>query len=181
MTIFTRAAAALATALLLVLIATPADAESVRVGDPADATPSPTDIRQLRVSHTAGKVLVRIRFVDLATGMDNASSSASIYFDTRRGSAGPEYRMGIPLFEGSDWAVERTDGWRGTGDLVNCRSQLFLVPRNDVARLWVRRGCLDHPGRVRVSVKMVDWSDGSHPVRDWAPERRGFTRWLSRA
>ena len=182
MTRLTRAgiAAAAVTAAVTLLLAAPAGAESMTRSDPADATASPTDIRHVTVNHTQHHVVLRIRFADLETGMDNATSSASIYFDTRPRHAGPEFVMGIPLFEGSDWAVVRTHGWRPGQNPLSCRSQLRLLPERDLAVASVSRDCLDRPGKVRVSIRMTDWFDGSHVVRDWFPKRLGFTRWLSR-
>jgi hypothetical protein len=172
------ASVATAVALPLLLVA-PAGAESITRSDPADATASPTDIRKVTVNHTDHNLKLRIKFADLATGMSNATSSASIYVDTRRGHAGPEFVMGIPLFRGSDWAVVRTHGWRPGDRPINCRSQLRLKPRHDVAIANISRKCLARPAKARVSIKMVDWYDGSHVVRDWFPKRKSFTRWLA--
>ena len=42
-------------------------------------------------------------------------------------------------------------------------------------RAVVSRECFDRVPSVRVSVKMVDQADGSHPVVDWAPKRQRWT------
>jgi hypothetical protein len=181
MTRLTRAASVLtAAAAVPLLLSAPAGAESITRTDPADAYASPTDIRQVKVNHADHSLHVRIRFSDLATGMHNATSGASIYVDTRPRHAGPEYVMGVPLFRGSDWAVVRTHGWKPGQNPIDCRSQLTLAPRRDLAVASISRSCLHDPGRVRVSIRMTDWYDGSHVVRDWFPKRKGFTRWLAR-
>lgn len=176
-----RAVAVLALAATLPLTAAaPAHAEGFSGSDPADATGSPTDIRRVSVNHAEHRVYVTIKFTDLQTGYDNATSSAIIYVDTRRGG-GPERGLGIPLFAGADYAVSKVREWRQVGGpLLRCRASLRLVPERNVARAWVGRGCLGRPARVRVGVTMVDWHDGSHVVRDWFKGYRRLTPWLAR-
>jgi hypothetical protein len=174
-----RAAAVLAAAATLPLTAgAVAHADSVAVSDPADATASPADIRKVRVNHAERTVYVRVKVADLPAALENGPGMI-LWFDTDRSEPGPEFRMGVPIFEGGDWAVVRTDGWRPVGEQLNCPSEVRYLPAQDALRVEVARRCLDRPRKVRVSAKMEDWFDPSHVVRDWAPGRRAFTPWVA--
>ncbi|MDZ5622473.1 hypothetical protein SFC88_16635 [Nocardioides sp. HM23] len=174
-----RAAAVLAAGAALPLLHSPsAHAESVAVADPADAAASDADIRKVRVNHAARTVYTRIEVEDL----DIASSQAgvTIWFDADGSRPGPEYQIGVPLFEGADWAVTRSSRWQSVGEPRSCRSDLTFLPGQDAVRVEVGRGCLGTPNNLRVSVRMTEQVSPSNVVRDWVPSRRHFLPWVVR-
>jgi hypothetical protein len=71
--------------------------------------------------------------------------------------------------------LTEADGWRGSDDRVRCNYSARPKWGRDVFRAVVSRECFDRVPSVRVSVKMVDQADGSHPVVDWAPKRQRWT------
>lgn len=159
-------------ALLLSTLAAPAQAEVYGIDDPADASASLTDIHALSVRHGADNVVVKVRFADLRR---KGSAGMSVFLDSDRASAGPEYVLGMGLSDGTDYLLTPADGWRSAQQSVDCDYQAWLRYDRDVAKVWISRGCLDEPEEVRVSVKMTDDSDASHPITDWAPGKRRFT------
>ncbi|UMG92794.1 hypothetical protein [Nocardioides sp. TF02-7] len=179
MTRLIRAAAVLAAAALLPLTAgaAPANAGAVVVGDPADASASPADIRKVRVNHAARTVYVRVRVADLSTALQHGPG-ITVYLDVERDRPGPEYQVGLPVSEGGDWQVTRSRGWKSVGEPIACRSELRFLPAQDALRAEIDRRCLQRPRALRVSLKMADWTDSSHVVRDWAPARRAFSPWV---
>lgn len=153
------------------LTAAPAHAEYYSTSDPADAQASLTDMRALRAKHGQANVVVRVRFREL---MRSSSAALSIYFDTDKGRKGPEYVLSSGLGDGTDYVLTEADGWQGSERRVDCDYEARLWwGVKDAFRVRISRECLDEPGTVRVSVKMVDTA-ASQPVVDWAP---GPRRW----
>lgn len=155
--------------------AVPAHAEIYGIDDPADAGGSPNDLYSLSVRHSTDNVVVKLTFADLRR---DSSAGMSVFVDTDAASQGPDFALGTGLGDGTDYALTRTDGWRSTGAPLDCSYELRLRWARDVAKLRMARDCFDDPARVRVSVKMVDAFDASHPIRDWAPARKRFSLWL---
>ena len=157
---------------LAVLTVAPAHAEFYSIDDPADASASLTDIEGMRVKHGTANVLVKVRFAEL---MRSSAAAVSVFIDADRGVKGPEYVLTSALGDGSDYVLTEADGWRGSDQRVDCDYDVRLMwGVKDTFRARVSRGCLGEPQAVRVSVKMVDQADGSHPVVDWTPKRH---RW----
>lgn len=153
------------------LVAAPAHAEFYNIDDPADATASLTDIYGLEVNHGSKNVLVKVRFNEL---MRSSAAGVSVYIDTDRDARGPEFVLSSGLGDGTDYVLTAADGWSGSDDRISCDYSARPKWGNDVFRAVVSRDCLDGAASVRVSVKMVDQADGSHPVLDWVPKRH---RW----
>lgn len=153
------------------LAVVPAHAEFYEIDDPADAGASVSDVYGLYAQHGRENLLVKVRFNDL---MRSSAAGVSVFIDTDRRAKGPEYVLSSGLGDGTDYVLTAADGWRGSDDRTRC--DYAARPRwgKDVFRAVISRDCLDRAGKVRVSVKMVDQADGSHPVVDWAPQRR---RW----
>lgn len=170
-----KALAAVTAAALVLTLAPAAQAERMKVDDGADATASTTDIRQVRVKHGSHWVRTVVNFPNLRK---KGNSSLSIFFDTDKGSNGPEYAIGLPLFSGADYMLTETDGWKPTDDFVDCSYGAKFDWADDRVVLRTRRGCFGRPDRIRVAMRMVDWSDDDHVVRDWLNGRRDWTRWL---
>ncbi|WP_210503814.1 hypothetical protein [Nocardioides xinjiangensis] len=156
---------------LCVLAAAPAHAEFYSIDDPADARASLTDIHAVEANHGKENVLVKVRFAEL---MRSSAAGVSVFFDTDRGDRGPEYVLSSGLGDGTDYVLTEADGWRGSDDRVGCDYSARPKWGQEVFRAVISRRCFDRVPSVRVSVKMVDQADGSHPVLDWAPRRH---RW----
>ena len=173
----TRSSLTAASALVLAgLIAAPAHgapapAEFYSIDDPADATASLTDIYGLEANHGRENLLVKVRFNEL---MRSSAAGVSIFIDADRDVKGPEYVLSSGLGDGTDYVLTEAVEWRGSDDRVDCDYEARPKWRADVFRAVISRDCFDRASSVRVSVKMVDQADGSHPVSDWAPKRH---RW----
>ena len=156
---------------LIALVVAPAHAEFYSIDDPADAEESLTDIYGLEANHGADNVLVKVRFREL---MRSSAAGVSVFFDTDRGVKGPEYVLSSGLGDGTDYVLTEADAWRGTDDRVDCDYSARPRCGKDVFRVLVSRDCFDRVPSVRVSVKMVDPTNGSDTVVDWVPKRH---RW----
>lgn len=168
----TRIALAAGAALVLAaLTAAPAQAEFFSVDDPDDASASLTDIYGLQVNHGGKNVLVKVRFNEL---LPSSAAGVSVFFDTDRDVKGPEFVLSSGLGDGTDYVLMQADRWRGSDQRVSCDYSARPKWGNDVFRALISRDCFDDAASVRVSVKMVDEADGSHPVVDWVPKRH---RW----
>ena len=168
----TRISLTAGAALLLTgLVAAPAHAEYYAIDDPADARASLTDIYGLSAMHGGSNVLVKVRFNEL---MRSSAAGVSIFLDTDRDLRGPEFVLTSGLGDGTDYVLTEAVAWRGSVTRVDCDYQARPRWGRDVFRALISRDCLGQPASVRVSVKMVDQADGSHPVADWAPRRK---RW----
>jgi hypothetical protein len=168
----TRTALTTGAALALAaLVAAPAHAEFYSIDDPADASSSLTDVYGIEANHGADNVLVKVRFDELVR---SSAAGVSVFFDTDRSAKGPEYVLSSGLGDGTDYVLTAADGWRGSEDRTRC--DYAARPRwgTDVFRAVISRDCFGRASSIRVSVKMVDEADGSHPVVDWAPKRH---RW----
>lgn len=169
----TRTALTAGAALLLTgLVAAPVHAEFYSIDDPADATASLSDIYGLEVNHGGENVLVKVRFNELVR---SSAAGVSVFVDTDREARGPEYVLSSGLGDGTDYVLMAADGWRGSEDRIDCDYAASPKWGNDVFRAVLSRDCFDRVASVRVSVKMVDQADGSHPVGDWAPKRHRWT------
>ena len=172
-------AVATAALALTTLVAAPAQAELYGIDDGPDASGSLNDIHSLSVRHGAGKVVVRTTFADLRR---NAVAGMSIFLDTDRGDRGPEYRLGTGLSDGTDYLLAAVEGWVDDGQPVTgCFYALRLRWARDFSRAAIDRDCLGTPAEVRVTVKMRDDFDASHPITDWAPGTRRWSLWLDPA
>jgi fructose-specific component phosphotransferase system IIB-like protein len=168
----TRIALAAGSALALAsLTAAPAHAEFYSIDDPDDASASLTDVYGVEANHGSDNLRVKVYFNEL---MRSSAAGLSIFIDTDRDVKGPEYVLSSGLGDGTDYVLTEAEAWRGSDSQVTC--DYAARPRwgKDVFRAVISRDCLDRVSSVRVSVKMVDQADGSHPVVDWVPKRH---RW----
>lgn len=159
------------TLALLALAVAPAHAEFYSIDDPADASASLTDIYGIEANHGAENLRVKVYFNEL---MRSSAAGVSVFIDTDRDRKGPEYVLSSGLGDGTDYVLTEARAWQGSDNRVSC--DYAARPRwgKDVFRAVISRDCFDGASSVRVSVKMVDQADGSHPVVDWAPKRH---RW----
>ena len=168
----TRISLAALSALTLVTLASPpANAEFFSIDDPADASASLTDITGMTARHGRENLLVKVRFTEL---MPSSAAGVSVFIDTDRAVKGPELVLSSGLGDGTDFVLTEADGWHGSDDRVRCDYSARPKWGSDVFRAVISRECFDRLPSVRVSVKMVDQADGSHPVVDWVPKRH---RW----
>jgi hypothetical protein len=157
-------------------LAPPASAETVVVDDGADAAPSLTDIRKVRLRHGGKNVVVRTTFPNLKKSSD---ASMTVFLDTKRSRRGPEFGIGLPLFSGGDFVLVRMKRWKYVGGPVNCSYGAEFAWKSDYLKLRFDRDCFDNRNRVRVGMKMRDDHDASHPIVDWLNGWRGWTAWAS--
>ncbi|RYC10880.1 hypothetical protein [Nocardioides zhouii] len=153
------------------LTAGPAHAEFWSIDDPDDASASLSDVYGVEANHGSDNLRVKVYFNEL---MRSSAAGLSIFIDTDRELMGPEYVLSSGLGDGTDYVLTEAEAWRGSDNRVTC--DYAARPRwgKDVFRAVISRDCLDGASSVRVSVKMVDQADGSHPVVDWVPKRH---RW----
>jgi hypothetical protein len=156
---------------LAALAAAPAHAELYSIDDPADASASLTDITGLEANHGTTKLLVKVRFTEL---MRTSAAGISVFIDSDPDSRGAEYVLSSGLGNGTDYVLTEARGWQAVDKRVSCDYTARPKWGNDVFRAVISRECFDDASSVRVSVKMADMADGSHPVVDWAPKRH---RW----
>ncbi len=167
-----RIALAAGSALVLAgIVAAPAHAEFYSIDDPADASASLTDIYGIEANHGSDNLRVKVRFSEL---MRSSAAGISVYLDSDRDVKGPEYVLSSGLGDGTDYVLTEAAGWQGSDNRVTCDYSARPRWGKDVFRAVISRDCFDDATSVRVSVKMVDQADGSHPVVDWVPKRH---RW----
>ena len=121
----------------------------------------------------------KIKGTDLRARSEAGPAGLTVFFDTAPQRKGPERRIDTGLNDGSDYQLTRATNWQQDGDRLTCRHSVSLDFKADVVTVWVARGCLGKPEKVRVAVKMVDLYDGSHPITDWIGNDRSFTPWLA--
>lgn len=176
---WTLAPVALATTLLGAALA-PASAERASYADPDEASGySLNDLRRVSVAHDTDRFAVRVKVDDLRRTSEAGPAGLTIRIDTRSGRPGPEYRLTTGLYDGTDYQLMRVRDGRAVGEPLTCEHAVRLGFATDVVRFTADRGCLGTPDRVRISVKMTDLYDGSHPVTDWLGEPGSWTSWLA--
>jgi hypothetical protein len=165
-------------ALSTVLGIAPGYADVARFPDRVGETRTSLDVWSVKVDNASrdrGKVVVVVQQDQLFIG-----DSLSIYLDTRRRNAGPEYLLGAGM--GTDWTMRRVPGWNWRkGHVISWRcSNLSGNRRTDRWRAAFSRRCLGSPGRIRVSVRIGTIGPPRGEKSDWAPAWRRFTPWVRR-
>ncbi len=180
MNLRTRVPAAVTAALSIVALAVaPAAAVRAAYDDPADASGSLTDIRHVSVKHGPTRVKVNVRFTDLRRTSEEGPATLAILLDTRAARSGPEFRLVSGLQEGMDYQLVKMKHGKPVGEPLTCDHAVALDFADDVLAFKVDRSCLDDPSRVRISVRMQDEYDASHPITDWLGAPRSYTGWLT--
>ena len=168
--------AATALAAMAALAAAPAQAESYGIDDPADASGSLSDVTSLTARHGSERIAVTVRFEELVR---SSAAGISVFLDTDRSERGADYVLSSGLGDGTDYVLSEADGWRGTRARVDCSYKARPKWRRDVFRAVIDRDCLGDPDEVRVSVKVVDPTDGERRVVDWVPRQRRWSTSIS--
>jgi hypothetical protein len=144
--------------------------------DAKNDTMGGADIWRVKVTHEK-RVRVDIKFKNLVPAFQSGAS-ASIFVDTDKATAGPEFVLGTGLFEGTDYAMFRAEAWKSVGEPLTCFHKVTLDYDRDVAHVVFGRGCLGTPDAVRVAVKAASEHMGDVHV-DWLKGFRKFTPWVS--
>lgn len=111
-----------------------------------------------------------------------SGAGVTVYVDTDPTDPGPEFAFLGGMFEGTDYALVRTEGWDVPDNprLVRDFHVMRLDYEDDVARFRMSRAALDHPGEVRVEIRTSGEQNDGDVVHDWLQERREFTPWVAR-
>jgi hypothetical protein len=133
-----------------------------------DARPG-LDIQLVHVDNGT-RIAVTVTFGDLKR---TDAGGLGVYFDTRGPDPGPEYVVGGGLGEGTDYDAFRIENWQGdhAQRLIHCDVRMTVRYVADTATFSLARGCLRHPGRIRVAAV-------TNGARDWAPSRHHFYGWV---
>jgi len=158
----------------------PAVAAEQTFRDAHDDVGHGVDLESVKVVNERNVRLV-LRHEDLVRSFESGAGITA-WMDTDPDSAGPEFAITGGLFEGTDYTLVRTDGWRLRHDArVDCSYEMHLDYGVDRTRIRMARACLDKPGEVRVAVSVGGQrKDGKH-VRDWLGSPRELTAWVSRS
>jgi hypothetical protein len=138
------------------------------------------DIWKVTVGHHE-QVTVDIQHADLVRSY-KSGSSGSVFLDTDPARRGPEFVFMGGFYEGADYQLVRTEGWKPVGPAIqaSCHYILKLDYARDLSHITIGRGCLDKPAKVRVAVRTGGEQPDGTIVRDWLHEPRSFTRWVAR-
>lgn len=147
--------------------------------DPADATGSPTDIRNVRVNHAEKRLAVVTKFTSLKRNSE-ATSSLKILIDTLPNRPGAEFVLLSGLQWGTDYTLLRARHGKPVGEPLNCAHNVTLKFAKNNLRFGAARSCLGNPNKVRVAVRMDDHSDASHPIVDWLGAPASYSAWVAR-
>ena len=161
-------------AVLVVGVAAPAEANVRRFTDSHRDTAAGTDIWSVRVDNsTADRQEVRIRI-----RQDNVRNgdALAVYLDTRPADPGPEFVMSGVV--GSEYVLHRMEWWKEPRALVpfKCGYSMKIKESTDRTRVVLPRQCIGTPSEIRVAVRATR---NKPAARDWAAGRRdwlGFVR-----
>ena len=173
------ATVAAAATLSCVIPAQPDSAASATFKDKANDVRHGGDLRSVRVANRANNVWITVRTRDLVAD-PNSGVGGAVFLDTD-GQPGPEFVAVAGFYDGTDYALLRTDSWkvRRATERVDCSYRMRLDYVEDTARFRIGRGCLavaPGSGAVRIEVRT---SAGSGDDVDWLGAARRFTRPVS--
>lgn len=176
------AAAAGGLALALgVAVAAPASAATGTFDDAVGDVAHGVDLASVKVVNERN-VRVVVQHDDLVRSF-RSGASMTVFLDTDRSEPGPEFGLAGALFEGGDYGLLPTvgDGWRLSRRAVplSCSYVSRVDYAADVTRIRISRGCLDHPGAVRVAVRAGGEQPDGDIVRDWLAAPRALTSWVA--
>jgi hypothetical protein len=175
-------AAALSAAALTFGLAGTANADSIGVRDPQD-TSHGSDLRAVHVKHGDFNVVVTTNHTNLRRDPATGSSGA-VYVDTNRKDRGPEFVFVGGYFQGTDYALLRTEGFghRNWGARVVGSYEMTIDYAKEQVRMRMSRAVLGNPGKVRVAVRVAGArTEGtSTGLVDWLGEPRSYTQWVAK-
>ena len=161
-------------------LAGPATAATATFDDASGDVAHPVDLQSVKVVNEKN-VRIALQHDDLRPSFKSGASGA-VYLDTDPTQTGPEYVFVGGYFEGADYALIKTDGWKYGRRAVplTCSYEMHLDYAADVTRMRVSRACMGKPGKVRVAVKVAGEQADGDIVRDWLGSRREFSPWVAR-
>jgi hypothetical protein len=178
----TGSVAAAAAGFLALGLAAPASAASIGVKDPADVSHG-VDLRAVRVVNGDHNVRVVTSHTNLRRDF-RTGSGGSVYLDTDRSDKGPELVFVGGYFEGTDYALLRTEGFgaKQWGNPVRGSYEMNIDYDKEQVRMRIGRGikALEGVGDVRVAVKVAGNRTDGTTVVDWLGEPRSFTPWVAK-
>lgn len=176
------ATAALAAAALTFGLAGPASAVGITVHDPQD-TGHGSDLRAVHLRNGDHNVVVVTTHTNLRRDPSTGSGGA-VYLDTDRHDRGPEFVFVGGYFAGTDYQLLHTEGFgaKQWGAPVKGSYRMTIDYAHDHVRMRMSRAALDHPGKVRIAVRVSGTRpDGtSTGLVDWLGKPRSFTPWVAR-
>jgi len=168
--------AATAVLAVTVLAAPTAQADAGSFRDQAGDASAFVDVLGVRL-HNFKRVVVTARYDDL---VDGRSGGWTVYVDTDKRRAGPEFGVSGGLSTGTDYSVYRVRHWKYLSGPRSCPLDMSVNYRRDTSTFEISRRCLNRPESVRVAVVGgMAARDGSW-LRDWAPRRHRFFDWVKR-
>lgn len=174
----TRLGAVAAATLGSLVLAGTAAAESTTFHDAhGDMSGHGADIYKVRVVNQK-VVRLRVQHDDLVRSY-KSGAGVKVFLDTDRAERGPEFVFTGGLFEGTDYALHATKGWKLTGNPVTKPHVMRLRYAKDITRITFSRASLGRPDEVRVAVKTGGDLDGQQVV-DWLDGHRELTPWVAR-
>jgi hypothetical protein len=175
-----KALAGAAAAAFVLGLAAPATAATSTFDDAHGDVAHGVDLQSVTVVNEKN-VRIVIRHADLRRSY-KSGASGTVFLDTDPSAKGPEFAFTGGFFEGADYALIKTDGWKVGRRAVplTCSYEMHLDYAHDVTRMRMSRACLDQPGKVRVAVKVGGEQADGDIVRDWLGSRRELTPWVAR-
>ncbi len=176
----TTTVGAVALAAGTLMLAGPAVAAERTFGDEKNDVRHGVDIESVTIVNEKN-VRVVVHHKDLVRSYKSGAGMTA-WVDTDPGNEGPEFAFAAGLFEGTDYVLVRTDGWklRHSAAPLRCSYEMNLDYAEDVTRFRMSRACLDRPDRVRVAVRAAGQQKDGDQVRDWLGGPRQFTAWVGR-
>jgi hypothetical protein len=174
------ATAVVATTLSAVSLAEPASAASSTFHDMSGDASHGGDLRSVRVVNGAKNLRVTITMRDLVP--DPASGVGGALFVDTDGRRGPEYVAVGGFFDGTDYALLRTDSWklREATERVECSYRMRLNYQKDTVRFRIGSGCFNAvPGSGVVRVEVRTSGPGAKSA-DWLGAARTFSKPVAR-
>lgn len=146
--------------------------------DAAGDVDSGVDLLKARLGN-GGMVRIALTHDDLVRHPEYGVG-ASIFLDTDPAEKGPEFEFVGGFFEGTDYMLAETDGWKRdrTVNMQKCFYILKLDYDADRSVVRIDPDCFGDPEKVRIAVKATgDSAEG--PEHDWLGGRRQFTKWAA--
>jgi hypothetical protein len=157
--------------------------------DGDNPNPHAVDISSVRVDNSTElkhQVIVYVYVNDFEDPLQHiGADSFNLYLDTDSTHRGPEFRV----HSLEELSMVRMRSWTQVGRAVRCGDPSHAIQgyfvqrfnRPDRYRVWIKRGCLDNPGRVRVAVHVTrQGTSTARASQDWAKARRSWLGWVSR-